>query len=250
MIDNFRTPGLDLDCLYGPGPGPHRSFTRAGRGRSSSSARRQRPADDAKSPNPVLPTTGAHPEGFALIGDHRNDENLFVAQTHLAFLKFHNKVVDQLVAHGTPAAQLFAEARRSSLALSMDGAARLRRAYHRAGHRRTSSCTKAASSIASRHVPFMPVEFSGAAYRLGHSMVRESIATTGFFRPVPPRLTPATLALLFQFSGLSGDIDGERRTGLPRLPSNWVIDWRRFYDFNTPASTPSFGSTIRANSIR
>ena len=32
--------------------------------------------------------------GVALIGDHRNDENLVVAQTHLAFLKFHNKVVD------------------------------------------------------------------------------------------------------------------------------------------------------------
>ena len=24
MIENFRTPGLDLDCLYGAGPGPHR----------------------------------------------------------------------------------------------------------------------------------------------------------------------------------------------------------------------------------
>ena len=34
------------------------------------------------------------PEGFALIGDHRNDENLLVAQTHLAMLKFHNKVCD------------------------------------------------------------------------------------------------------------------------------------------------------------
>ena len=36
------------------------------------------------------------PEGMALIGDHRNDENLLVAQTHLAMLKFHNKVVDLL----------------------------------------------------------------------------------------------------------------------------------------------------------
>ena len=36
------------------------------------------------------------PEGFALIGDHRNDENLLVAQTHLAFLKFHNAVCDML----------------------------------------------------------------------------------------------------------------------------------------------------------
>ena len=33
----------------------------------------------------------------AIIGDSRNDENLAVAQTHLAFIKFHNTVVDQLV---------------------------------------------------------------------------------------------------------------------------------------------------------
>ena len=36
------------------------------------------------------------PEGFALIGDHRNDENLLVAQTHLAMLKFHNAICDML----------------------------------------------------------------------------------------------------------------------------------------------------------
>ena len=28
MIQNFRTPGLDLDCLYGAGPGPHRFLFR------------------------------------------------------------------------------------------------------------------------------------------------------------------------------------------------------------------------------
>ena len=32
----------------------------------------------------------------ALIGDGRNDENLIVAQLHLAFLRFHNAVVDRL----------------------------------------------------------------------------------------------------------------------------------------------------------
>jgi hypothetical protein len=53
------------------------------------------------------------PEGFALIGDHRNDENLLVAQTHLAFLKFHNKVCDLLAASSTPPADIFAEARRT-----------------------------------------------------------------------------------------------------------------------------------------
>ena len=39
-------------------------------------------------------------EGMALIGDPRNDENLIVAQTHLAFTKFHNAIVDRIVAAG------------------------------------------------------------------------------------------------------------------------------------------------------
>ena len=51
------------------------------------------------------------PEGFALIGDHRNDENLVVAQTHLAMLKFHNKVCDRLASAGKPPATIFMEAR-------------------------------------------------------------------------------------------------------------------------------------------
>ena len=32
----------------------------------------------------------------ALIPDPRNDENLIVAQTHLAMIRFHNRVVDKL----------------------------------------------------------------------------------------------------------------------------------------------------------
>ena len=31
-----------------------------------------------------------------MIPDNRNDENLAVAQTHLAFMRFHNAVVDTL----------------------------------------------------------------------------------------------------------------------------------------------------------
>ena len=55
----------------------------------------QTPGDEEIQPIPTeqpndLPRA---PHGFALIGDHRNDENLIVAQLHLAFLKFHNKVV-------------------------------------------------------------------------------------------------------------------------------------------------------------
>lgn len=57
---------LDLDCLYGSGPVAQPYLY------------------DRADPDKLL------------IGDPRSDENLIVAQTHLAFLRFHNKVVDWL----------------------------------------------------------------------------------------------------------------------------------------------------------
>jgi hypothetical protein len=90
--------------------------------------------------------------------------------------------------------------------------------------------------------PYMPIEFSAAAYRLGHSMVREVYNYNRVFRQ--GGITPATLDLLFRFSGLSGQIVGNTVPAAvplpqPTLPSNWIIDWRRFFDFNTPAGGPT-----------
>src|SRR6187399_2948429 len=119
-VDNFRTPALDLDSIYGLGPdGSRQLYAR-------------NPGDpDGKIPGPTLlvgrninvaagGVTGDHrndlprsPEGFALAGDHRNDENLIVAQTHVALLKFHNKVCDQIAAIGKAADTVFMEARRT-----------------------------------------------------------------------------------------------------------------------------------------
>jgi hypothetical protein len=70
-------------------------------------------------------------------------------------------------------------------------------------------------------VPTMPIEFSVAAFRLGHAMVRRAynwnkIFDDGF----------ATLELLFRFSATGGNLDG-----LQRLPSTWIADFRRLYDF-------------------
>ena len=248
--ENFRTPALDLDSIYGLGPDGSRQLY----ARSSAS-------DGGKTPGPkfligrtvnvaVGGVTGDHrndlprsPEGFALIGDHRNDENLLVAQTHLAMLKFHNKVCDQIGGGGKPASQVFSEARQIvtwhyQWMVLHDFVERLTepgivaRILHEG--RRFYRFKK---------VPYMPVEFSGAVYRLGHSMVRQAYSHNRIF--TAGGATIATLKLLFQFTGLSGDIIGDLApnppTGplpLPVLSSNWIIDWRRFFDF-APTTNPA-----------
>ena len=71
----------------------------------------------------------------AIIPDPRNDENLAVAQTHLAFIRFHNRVVDTLPA-SVPPAQRFAQARELvDQALPVDAPHRLPAADLRAGRR-------------------------------------------------------------------------------------------------------------------
>jgi hypothetical protein len=70
-------------------------------------------------------------------------------------------------------------------------------------------------------VPTMPVEFSVAAFRLGHSMIRAGYNWNARFDE-----GAGTLDLLFEFTATSGQLGGS-----PRLPSNWIADWRRLYDF-------------------
>lgn len=88
-----------------------------------------------------------------------------------------------------------------------------------------------------KHQPFIPVEFSAAAYRLGHSMVRENYDFNRVFTlpsiTTDSKLANATLQFLFEFTARSGDPNTPPPIGLnPTLPSNWIIDWRRFFDLD------------------
>ena len=71
-------------------------------------------------------------------------------------------------------------------------------------------------------VPAMPIEFSIAAYRLGHSMIRAAYNWNRRFDD-----GAGFLEYLFIFSATGGDLGGELR-----LSSNWVADFRRLYDFS------------------
>jgi hypothetical protein len=82
----------------------------------------------------------------------------------------------------------------------------------------------------------MPIEFSVAAFRLGHSMVRPSYNWNSHFPG-----NAGGLDYMFIFSALGGDLGGDRR-----LISSWIADWRRMYDF-AAAGKPSLSAPLGLN---
>ena len=110
-----RSPSLDLDSLYGGGPSdPESAQFYDADGLHLKTGDTIRVGPDREKVGHDLPrvgTGGAANRRRALIPDKRNDENLIVAQTHLAMIHFHNRVVDRLPA-STPPAQKFRRARK------------------------------------------------------------------------------------------------------------------------------------------
>ena len=250
-----RSPALDLDSTYGRGPGdpdddrfygPDRVRFKVG----LTAAINLGPGTNVNLNGYDLPrvTQGSKKaeRQAALIPDHRNDENLVVAQTHLAFLHFHNRVVDRLADRGVPTALLFDTAkdmvvRHYQWMLKTDFLPRIidrsivddvfangRRFFEIPAGDGNGGYPR----IKAGDHPSMPIEFSVAAYRLGHSMVRAAYDWNRIFSG-----DGGTLELLFRFSGTSGGFNpggdiNDQETGLfERLPTNWTVDWRRMYDF-------------------
>lgn len=233
-VFNFRTPKLELDSVYLAGPGVSRYLYAATPGtaaRASLLVGRTQPTSTRLPPQfqieEVLPNDLPRLNRVAVIGDPRNDENLAVAQTHLAFLKFHNRIVERLAA-SVPEAALFEAAREAATwhyqkIVLTDFLPRLIRP---AVLRDVLENGRRFYNLADAE-PFIPVEFSVAAYRLGHSMVREVYQWNRVFSaPAEGGLTDATLDLLFRFSELTS---AAAETDIP-IPSNWPIDWRRFFE--------------------
>ncbi|MEM7541893.1 MAG: peroxidase family protein [Pseudomonadota bacterium] len=158
-----------------------------------------------------------------LIGDVRNDENLAVAQTHLAFMKFHNQLADD-----SPRVP-FEEIRRATIrhyqAIVLHDF--LPRICGRGLVAQILEHGRALFADDMRHC--MPLEFSVSAFRMGHSMIRPSYEWNRIFNSKAPAGT-AKLSQLFQFSGVGGmpPLDGHGT-----LPSNWIVDWRLMFDLSS-----------------
>ena len=223
---NSRTVHLDLDCVYASGAPRNGDLMELG----AVTAVGDRPP--GKGDFNDLPRQGRsadkNEDRAARIGDPRNDENLIVSQLHLAFLKAHNALVT--------GGRTFEQAQK---------ALRQRFQLMVLGDFLPRVCDPAVVQQVVQNGPrwnlgftgalFMPVEFSAAAYRFGHSMIRSLYDYNLNF-------SPTDLSLLFTFTALSGQLGpGE---GLDTLPENWIIEWERFIELH--GSTPQMARKINA----
>ena len=161
------------------------------------------------------------PERTAVLGDKRNDENLIVAQLHRTMLHFHNAVslrfpelsfadVRKVVTHHYQQIVLH------EYLPAVAGAKAVKNALKELKYYLIGPGYLASS-------PYMPLEFSGAAYRFGHSMVRPAYHFNKVFNfAAGPQL--ADFRLAFTFTGDGGFLGGTR------YPTNWLLDWRQMFD--------------------
>lgn len=244
-VTNYRTPKLDLDSLYGGGakvqPYLYQRQDEAQFQLGKVKKVRFTHADDLDND---LPRSS---QGFALISDPRNDENLIIAQLHLAFLKFHNKVVREIRNNveglrekitsefGNPIGREFEVARKIVIwhyqwIVIHDFLPKITNL----SRQQIQDKFKYNQSFSQpNQEPFIPIEFSVAAFRLGHSMIRERYQYNPIFSK--QRNNIAELSDLFSFTGSSG-----RMTS---LPDSWIIDWRRFFNL-TDEIVPNFSQCL------
>jgi Animal haem peroxidase len=222
-LEDFRTPRFDLDNIYGRGPDdqPYLYFSD---GKKLLLSTRQLTGSGfdnnvrdlaRNTPDPI----DTEATKRAIIGDPRNDENVIVSQLEAMFIRFHNRMVDLFP--GEPFEKIQQRVRWHyqwviihDFLPTILGQEMVDRVY-------TSPDKKPDLQFYHWYnYPYMPVEFSVAAYRFGHSMVR------------PEYRLNTTLPNRFDI--FSSD-PASSLTGFREFPSPWAIDWRLFYDFgNNP----------------
>lgn len=228
---NFRTASFDLDHVYGGGPEKSPYLYEGVTGAETFKIGATTPAGYLRD----LPMR----HGRVLIGDledTRNLDNLILRQLHVLFLKFHNEAIRQLETNPTLAAgsesmragTLFERARRLvcwhyQWIIRHDF---LPRILHNDvwNHQQDRTRRKPGSTFS------IPIEFSLAAFRFGHSMVRNAYRLNCRQK----RVVIAELMALGQAAS--------------PIPADYLIEWGTFFD-GLPTSGPQASSAYIDTSV-
>lgn len=227
LID-FRTPALDLDNVYGRGPSDQ-PYMYDGNLKFLLGE----PLKGAGVPDAFdLPRFA----GRALIGDPRNDENSIVSQLQGLFLRFHNRMVDDNPGLSFEALQQRVRFHYQYVVLN-DFLPRIVSSavlsdLRTGGHYDQSKL----KYFHWKTWPFMPVEFSVACYRLGHSMIRPGYRLND---------DKDMLLSIFPDQGFKNAL-----TGFQTMAPGRAIDWGRFIDLDVRAYGKEDDDELPANKKR
>jgi hypothetical protein len=217
LVD-FRTPQFDLDNVYGRGP-DDQPYMYMDDGRTFVLGT---PLTGAPEINPGAKDLQRNSQkpARALIGDPRNDENVIVSQLQGLWHRFHNKLATDNPLWSFPKVQqqvrfhyqwillhdflptvVAKEVLEDVLPLDKNKKPIVQKANLKFFHYKDTA--------------FMSLEFSAAAYRFGHSMVRPGYRLNTTVKPVP----------IFKLGQDALDLRGFKAP-----QPNWALDWRRFID--------------------
>jgi Animal haem peroxidase len=217
-LTDFRTPAFDLDNIYGRGPDDQPYLYD-----DKNAFLLGIPLKGSGQPSTDLPRNPATPPR-ALIGDPRNDENTIVSQLQGIFHRFHNRTLAENPS--LPFDQIQKLVRfHYQYVLLHDFLPRIVHSTVLADLKTNGKYDpKKLKFFHWKNEPFMPVEFSVAGYRLGHSMVRPGYR----LNDDDSTLLPIFMTKEAQAKGFKDDL-----TGFRAVVENRAIDWGRFIDIDT-----------------
>jgi hypothetical protein len=231
LVD-FRTPRFDLDNIYGRGPDDQPYMyqddgVRLLLGRPLTGNPADPKARDVPRTNP-----GSGPKR-AIIGDPRNDENVIVSQLQATLLRFHNRVADVLNVTNPDDFPKVQQAVRwhyqwvvlnDFLPTLIEPQTLHEVLPHLASGKSVVEDPPQLRVYKPHKDPFIPVEFSVAAYRFGHSMVRPLYRLNQTFDRLPIFSTNPNPNASF--------------VGFHEFPASWAIQWELFFKMG---DAPPFG---------